>query len=208
MKAAEAQVRRQPAAPAALGRLPGDPRLARVLAGTPEPPARPHRLHARSRAAGRSRACRPRNAKSPRLPRPGAASKPRGSRPKRWSAPSTTPSPAATRASRCGSSPTGPSCGTRVSPSSRSAWARIYGFHRNFCLWSRINRGTPERPGLVLTLERGGSCRGHRLPAHRAPRRATSCSRCGGARCRWAPTTRAGWSSTPARTGFPRSPSS
>jgi glutathione-specific gamma-glutamylcyclotransferase len=36
----------------------------------------------------------------------------------------------------------------------------IYGFHRNFCLWSRINRGTPDRPGLVLTLERGGSCRG------------------------------------------------
>jgi len=36
----------------------------------------------------------------------------------------------------------------------------IYGFHRNFCQWSRINRGTPERPGLVLTLERGGCCRG------------------------------------------------
>ena len=36
----------------------------------------------------------------------------------------------------------------------------IYGFHRKFCLWSRINRGTPERPGLVLTLERGGCCRG------------------------------------------------
>jgi len=36
----------------------------------------------------------------------------------------------------------------------------VYGFHRNFRQWSRINRGTPERPGLVLTLERGGSCRG------------------------------------------------
>ena len=36
----------------------------------------------------------------------------------------------------------------------------IYGYHRDFCQWSRINRGTPERPGLVLTLERGGSCRG------------------------------------------------
>jgi cation transport protein ChaC len=36
----------------------------------------------------------------------------------------------------------------------------IYGYHREFCLWSRINRGTPDQPGLVLTLERGGSCRG------------------------------------------------
>ncbi len=38
--------------------------------------------------------------------------------------------------------------------------ATVYGYHRSFCLWSRINRGTPESPGLVLTLERGGSCRG------------------------------------------------
>ena len=38
--------------------------------------------------------------------------------------------------------------------------ATIYGYHREFCLWSRINRGTPDQPGLVLTLERGGSCRG------------------------------------------------
>ncbi len=36
----------------------------------------------------------------------------------------------------------------------------VFGYHRDFSLWSRINRGTPDRPGLVLTLERGGSCRG------------------------------------------------
>ena len=38
--------------------------------------------------------------------------------------------------------------------------ATIRGYHRSFRVWSRINRGTPERPGLVLTLECGGSCRG------------------------------------------------
>jgi cation transport protein ChaC len=37
---------------------------------------------------------------------------------------------------------------------------RIYGFHRRFCLWTHLGRGCPERPGLVLGLERGGSCRG------------------------------------------------
>jgi glutathione-specific gamma-glutamylcyclotransferase len=38
--------------------------------------------------------------------------------------------------------------------------ATIRGYHRSFRLWSRINRGTPDNPGLVLTLECGGSCRG------------------------------------------------
>lgn len=38
--------------------------------------------------------------------------------------------------------------------------ALLHGFHRGFYLLSRINRGTPERPGLVLALERGGTCRG------------------------------------------------
>lgn len=38
--------------------------------------------------------------------------------------------------------------------------ATIRGYHRSFRIWSRMNRGTPENPGLVLTLERGGSCRG------------------------------------------------
>jgi len=38
--------------------------------------------------------------------------------------------------------------------------ARIHGFHRQFCLWSRSGRGSPERPGLMLALEPGGSCHG------------------------------------------------
>lgn len=44
--------------------------------------------------------------------------------------------------------------------------ARIHGFHRRFCLWSRGGRGSPERPGLMLSLESGGSCTGvaYRLP--------------------------------------------
>jgi len=37
---------------------------------------------------------------------------------------------------------------------------RIFGHHRRFCLWTMLGRGCPERPGLVLGLERGGSCRG------------------------------------------------
>lgn len=38
--------------------------------------------------------------------------------------------------------------------------ARIHGFHRQFCLWSRAGRGSPEHPGLMLSLESGGSCTG------------------------------------------------
>jgi cation transport protein ChaC len=38
--------------------------------------------------------------------------------------------------------------------------ARIHGFHRQFCLWARAGRGSPERPGLMLSLESGGSCSG------------------------------------------------
>jgi glutathione-specific gamma-glutamylcyclotransferase len=38
--------------------------------------------------------------------------------------------------------------------------ALLRGYHRRFCLWSRRYRGTPEAPGLVLGLDRGGACRG------------------------------------------------
>lgn len=38
--------------------------------------------------------------------------------------------------------------------------ARVPGYHRGFYLWSRVNRGTPETPGLVLGLDRGGCCTG------------------------------------------------
>lgn len=36
----------------------------------------------------------------------------------------------------------------------------VHGYHRGLYLWSRINRGTPQRPGLVLAVDRGGCCTG------------------------------------------------
>ena len=43
---------------------------------------------------------------------------------------------------------------------SQRAIASIYGYHRRFCLWTKIGRGSPDCPGLVLSLDRGGSCKG------------------------------------------------
>ena len=52
-------------------------------------------------------------------------------------------------------------------PFSESRRVRARGFHRRFCLWSLASRGRPDAPGLVLGLDRGGSCPGvaYRLPA-------------------------------------------
>ena len=49
--------------------------------------------------------------------------------------------------------------------------AHIFGFHKRFCLWTRIGRGSPDCPGLVLALDRGGSVRGHafRISSKSAP---------------------------------------
>ena len=37
---------------------------------------------------------------------------------------------------------------------------KLYGYHRSFCLQTPIGRGSPDCPGLVLGLDRGGSVSG------------------------------------------------
>jgi cation transport protein ChaC len=45
--------------------------------------------------------------------------------------------------------------------------ALVRGYHRRYCFWVRLGRGSPEEPGLMLGLDRGGSCKGvgFRVPA-------------------------------------------
>jgi cation transport protein ChaC len=45
-------------------------------------------------------------------------------------------------------------------PYLKRAPALVHGYHRALCINSNRWRGTPEQPGLVLGLDRGGACRG------------------------------------------------
>ena len=51
-------------------------------------------------------------------------------------------------------------------------FGHVYGYHKRFCLWTRLGRGSPEDPGLVLALDKGGSVRGvvFRIAAKQAAR--------------------------------------
>lgn len=50
----------------------------------------------------------------------------------------------------------------------RACIARVWGHHRALRMYSRVNRGTPEQPGLVFALLPGGCCQGQILRVPRA----------------------------------------
>ena len=64
------------------------------------------------------------------------------------------------RPGRCWSSAMARSCGSPSSTPSRRHPAVAPGWHRQFCIQIDGFRGTPETPGLMLALMRGGRCTG------------------------------------------------
>jgi cation transport protein ChaC len=53
----------------------------------------------------------------------------------------------------------------------RAELGRVHGYHRAFCIRSTVYRGTPQAPGVVLGLDRGGSCIGVAYRLRHATRR-------------------------------------
>jgi glutathione-specific gamma-glutamylcyclotransferase len=51
-------------------------------------------------------------------------------------------------------------------PFEDSSLAQVHGYHRTFCIRSTRYRGTPDAPGVVLGLDRGGSCIGVAFRLH------------------------------------------
>jgi glutathione-specific gamma-glutamylcyclotransferase len=55
----------------------------------------------------------------------------------------------------------------------RRCKALLRGWRRSLCVYSHVYRGSPERPGLVLGLDRGGACPGVAFEVDAALREAT-----------------------------------
>jgi cation transport protein ChaC len=53
-------------------------------------------------------------------------------------------------------------------PYAERGTGRVHGYHRSLCILSSRYRGTPEKPGLVMGLCRGGSCWGMAFRVHNA----------------------------------------